>query len=198
MPGAPELLAHLPDGLIAVVKRDCPTCTMVAPVLRELADAGALVAVFSQDDPGFPDGLGSLAVTDDRELDMSFALDIDTVPTLLLWSAGLEAARTVGWSRPQWESVAGIDGLGADLPDLRPGCGSRTHDPEIADQRAVAQMLPKLRSRRLDLGAGEDEMEALFARGFTDGLPVVPPTPKRVARMLGGTTRDPHDIVATV
>ncbi|HEY3831786.1 MAG TPA: thioredoxin family protein [Acidimicrobiia bacterium] len=198
MPGTPDVLADLPDGLIAVVKRDCPTCTMVAPVLRGLADAGALVAVFSQDDPEFPEELGAISARDDRELDVSFALDIDTVPTLLLWSAGIEVARTVGWSRSQWEAVAGVDGLGADLPDLRPGCGSRTHDPEIADQRAVAQMLPKLQSRRLDLGAGEDEMEALFERGFTDGLPVVPPTPERVARMLGGTTRDPHEIVATV
>ena len=24
----------LPDGLIAVVKRDCPTCTLVVPVLQ--------------------------------------------------------------------------------------------------------------------------------------------------------------------
>ena len=30
------------------------------------------------------------------------------------------------------------------------------------------------------------------------GLPVVPPTPERVARMLGGTTRDPAEIVAVV
>ena len=150
---------------------------MVAPVLRGLADAGALVAVFSQDDPEFPDDLGPLAVSDDRELDTSFALDIDTVPTLLLWSAGIEVARTVGWSRSQWEAVAGIEGLGADLPALRPGCGSRTHDPDIADQRAVAQMLPKLRSRRLELGTGEDEMEALFARASPTGCQWCRPHP---------------------
>ena len=38
----------------------------------------------------------------------------------------------------------------------------------------------------------------MFERGWTDGLPVVPPTPERVARMLAGTTRDPADIVAVV
>ena len=38
----------------------------------------------------------------------------------------------------------------------------------------------------------------MFSRGWTDGLPVVPPTEERVLRMLEGTTRDAQDIVATV
>jgi len=41
-------------------------------------------------------------------------------------------------------------------------------------------------------------MEALFDRGWTDGLPVVPPTEARVLRMLEGTTRSPQDVVAVV
>ena len=57
---------------------------------------------------------------------------------------------------------------------------------------------PALRSRRVDLGVAEDEAEAMFERGWTDGLPVVPPTPERVERMLAGTTRSPDDIVAIV
>ena len=57
---------------------------------------------------------------------------------------------------------------------------------------------PGLRSRRIDLGTAEDEAEAMFERGWTDGLPVVPPTPERVERMLGGTTREPDEIVAVV
>ena len=36
----------------------------------------------------------------------------------------------------------------------------------------------------------------MFTRGWTDGLPVIPPTPERVLRMLTGTTRSPQDIVA--
>ena len=36
----------------------------------------------------------------------------------------------------------------------------------------------------------------MFDQGFTDGLPVVPPTPERVLRMLEGTRRDPQDTVA--
>jgi len=35
-----------------------------------------------------------------------------------------------------------------------------------------------------------DEFEEFFARGVTDGLPVVPPTRARVELMLGGTRRD--------
>jgi hypothetical protein len=27
----------LPDGLVAIVKEDCPTCVLVAPVLADLA-----------------------------------------------------------------------------------------------------------------------------------------------------------------
>jgi hypothetical protein len=171
---------------------------MVAPVLRALVDAGVVTSVLSQDDPTFPTDTGAVRVTDDRDLTVSFALDIESVPTLLTWKGGHELERIAGWSRDQWESFTGVDGLGPGLPDFRPGCGSRTHDPDIAEQHSITLMLPKLRSRRFDLGTGEDEMEALFARGFTDGLPVVPPTPERVARMLGGTTRDPGDIVAVV
>jgi hypothetical protein len=186
------------DGLIAVVKHDCPTCVMVVPVLQALARDGLLQAVYSQDDPVFPDDLGAVPVLDDRDLDASFALDIDTVPTLLRVARGAEVARTVGWSRPRWEELSGAAGLGPALPDMRPGCGSRTTEPAIAEQRAVASIVPRLASRRVELGPEEDEAEAMFARGWSDGLPVVAPTPARVARMLTGTTRDPNEVVAVV
>ena len=45
-----------PPGLVAVVKRECPTCETVAPVLRELA-ARAELTVYTQDDLDFPEGL---------------------------------------------------------------------------------------------------------------------------------------------
>jgi hypothetical protein len=37
----------------------------------------------------------------------------------------------------------------------------------------------------------EDANEELYRAGVTDGLPVIPPTEARVARMLAGTRRDP-------
>ena len=38
----------------------------------------------------------------------------------------------------------------------------------------------------------------MFERGLTDGLPVIPPTPDRVMRMLTGTRRDPREVVAAL
>ena len=38
----------LPDGLVAIVKRDCPTCSMVAPVLAELRRTATPLTIVSQ------------------------------------------------------------------------------------------------------------------------------------------------------
>jgi hypothetical protein len=186
---------HLPDGLVAFVKRECPTCALVAPVLQMLREAGQRVTVFTQDDPAFPEGL---APVDDTSLEASWHHQIETVPTLLRVEDGAEAARTVGWSRERWEALTGAAGLGPALPGLRPGCGSLSVDPDRVDELAVRFGAGKLRSRRVELAPLEDEIEAPFERGWTDGLPVVPPTQARVLRMLTGTSRAPDEVVATV
>jgi len=177
---------RLPDGLVAVVKRDCPTCLLVEPVLRELG-----AAVWCQDDVGWFDG-------DDTELELSYRLGIETVPTLMRVQGGVEASRVVGWSREQWEGLTGVTGLGPGLPEHRPGCGSLSVDPFRIDALEARYGASGLGSRRVELADLEDEHEAMFDRGWTDGLPVVPPTPERVLRMLRGTTRDPGDVVAVV
>jgi hypothetical protein len=56
----------------------------------------------------------------------------------------------------------------------------------------------RLHARHVELADLEDEMEAIYERGWTDGLPVVPPTESRVLAMLEGTTRHPQEIVAVV
>lgn len=185
----------LPDGLVCVVKRDCPTCELVAPVLTELASGDVPLTVYSQDDPSFPEGLDA---ADDTSLDVSFALDLETVPTLLRVEDGAVTERTEGWERGRWEALTGRQGLGDGLPDWRPGCGSRTLEVAIAGERETREGERDLASRRIDLGELEDPVEAAFERGWTDGLPVVPPTPERVVRMLAGTDRDPDDVVAEV
>ena len=59
----------VPDGLVAIVKRDCPTCTLVGPVLADLrARFPGAVTVYSQDDPTFPEATGG--AIDDRDLDV--------------------------------------------------------------------------------------------------------------------------------
>src|SRR5215471_2456512 len=41
-----------------------------------------------------------------------------------------------------------------------------------------------------------ETIEECFERGWTDGLPVVPPTPAGLERMLRGTRRDPQEVIA--
>ena len=184
----------LPSGVVAVVKRDCPTCTLVAPVLAELAKRVDLT-VYSQDDPGFPEGI---EVRDDRSLEVSWHHQIEAVPTLLRVVDGREQQRALGWHRGEWEQLTGVDGLGSGIPDYRPGCGSLSVDPDHAAELALRYGGQHFHSRRVELAPGEDELEALFDRGWTDGLPVVPPTERRVLAMLGGTRRSPDEVVAVV
>ena len=94
-------------------------------------------------------------------------------------------------SSTAWRSIFGDESLGDGLPEHRPGCGSRTLDPGVADALAVRFRGGSLRSRRVELADLEDEAEAMFDRGWTDGLPVVPPTEARVLRLLEGTRRAP-------
>jgi hypothetical protein len=185
----------LPDGLVVVVKRACATCELVAPLLSELATGPTPLTVYTQDDPTFPEGV---AAVHDADLAVSWHHEIETVPTVLRVVDGAEVDRTVGWSQAEWRRLTGIDTLGEGLPVMRPGCGSLSVDPDRADELRVRFTGSRLRARRVELASLEDEMEALFARGWTDGLPVVPPTEARVLAMLEGTTRDPQDVVAVV
>jgi hypothetical protein len=184
----------LPSGIVAFVKRDCPTCELVAPVLAELAKSTTLT-VYTQDDPGFPEGL---APRDDTDLEVSWHHDVEAVPTLVRVEDGREVTRCVGWHRGEWESLTGVQGLGPGLPEMRPGCGSLSVDPDRAPALQIRFGGDRLAARRVSLARSEDEFEALFERGWTDGLPVVPPTERRVLAMLEGTRRSPDEIVATV
>jgi len=188
--GAPRL----PDGLVIVVKRECETCRMVVPVLERIR-ATSGITIYTQDDPLFPDGLPSLH---DGDLAVSWHHEIETVPTLMKVQSGVEIARTVGWVRDEWEALTGIDSLGPELPAFRPGCGSMSVDPDLEHQLSARFGNSVLGARRVEIAGGEDEFEAMFDRGWTDGLPVVPPTEERVLRMLGGTTRSPDEVVAIV
>ncbi len=185
---------ELPDGLVAIVKRDCPTCLLVEPVLQRLAAAVPLT-VWSQDDPGFPAGVD---VVDDSGLERSRRLGVETVPTLLRVQGGVEVERLQGWWREDWERVTGLSGLGDGLPEHRPGCGSRSVEWGLAEELERRFGDRVLASRQVELAELEDDVEAAYARGWTDGLPVVPPTEARVLAMLRGTSRAPSDVVAVV
>ena len=184
----------LPDGIVAFVKKDCPTCVAVAPVLAQLAERTEL-SVFTQDDLAFPEGLDP---RDDTTLDYSWHHEIETVPTLIRIAGGVEQERRLGWHREEWEALTGCDGLGPDLPDWRPGCGSLSVDPDRQPELLARFGGSSLHSRRIELASLEDEFEAMWNRDWTDGLPLVPPTVERVMTMLEGTTRKPDEVVAVV
>ena len=59
-------------------------------------------------------------------------------------------------------------------------------------------MAQEWHSTQLEIDTTEDLIEVCYENGWTDGLPVVPPTPERVERMLSGTDRDPDELIAAV
>ncbi len=189
-------MKNFPDGLIAVVKRDCRTCSMIQPVITRLADCRTPFTLLSQDDPDFFSGVTK--VIDDTELAYSYQLNIEVVPSLLRVENGREINRIIGWDRKEWQKFTGIADLGQDLPEQRPGCGARNMEPEIAEVLAFRNQTAELNARRIELAAQEDDLEACFERGWTDGLPVVPPTEKRVRRMLQGSRRAADEIVGII
>jgi hypothetical protein len=189
-------LLDLPDGLIVIAKRDCPTCGLVEPLLQQLADTGTPLRVLVQDDPAYAAGVPGQVY--DETLERSFRLDVEFVPTLIRMAGGREVARTYGWHRGDWQQITGLAGLGEHLPELRAGCASKTLDPGIIESLKVRFGVTGLAARQVALGDAEDPMEACYDRGWTDGLPVVPPTAERVLRMLTGTTRRPDEVLGLV
>lgn len=181
--------------LIAIVKRDCETCQMVVPVLANLKAAGMMV-LYSQDDPTFPDEIGG--ARDDRSLEESWRHGIEIVPTVIRMEAGKEIDRAEGWDRAAWRRLTGLAELGADLPEFKPGCGSRSVEAGMPERLALQFGGLHLASREIEVGDMEDPMEVAYDRGWSDGLPVVPPTDLRIARMLTGTTRRPDEIVGLI
>ncbi len=53
-------------------------------------------------------------------------------------------------------------------------------------------------SRKIEYGDDADPEEICYDRGWTDGLPVTPPTDARVLAMLKGTQRRPDEIIGKI
>ena len=212
--GADHAFPSGPSGrgaptLICFVKEDCPTCNLVMPLLQALHESGALAVLApgqtAQGNRALQDRHAlTLPLLDDSTLKASFAYNVETVPLVLLADAdGREIERLVGFERGEWQAFFARHAPSVDvdwdaLPRWRPGCGSLTQDPVVAERLLAQSQNSPLRARRIALGAADDTHEFLFDQGFTDGLPVVPPTPERVLRMLDGTHRDSQEVVAEV
>ena len=188
----------LTTRFVAIVKDECETCHLVAPVLSEITDSGRDLTVYWQDDGEFLGPTLAAISVDDSDLEQSFRLSVDTVPTLLRLDGDRETGRVVGWHLSEWRSLTGMSNLGEGLPAQRPGCGSRSVEPGVAEALRVRFGNTGIHSRAIEVGPETDPVEACYDRGWTDGLPVVPPTPERILRMLAGTPRGPRDIVGAI
>ena len=180
-------------NLIAVVKRDCPTCELITPILQTLKNTGADLKIYCQDDPDFPREI--TGTIDDRSLEHSFKLRIEIVPTLILSKGNSEIDRVCGWNQTDWEKITGIRDLGRGLPPNQPGCGSKSVEPGIYEKLNATYGEVSFSSRKIEFSAWEDPVEQAYDRGWTDGLPVVPPTDDRILRMLTGTNCKPDKII---
>ena len=201
-------------------KHDCATCDLTAPLIERLHEAlateGLRIVGISQDPSAETAAFVNrhqltFGIVLDHELEVSADYGFDAVPALVLTDPGrhvlfsfegfakqdlLDLCRTAAAScqAPPPEIVRDED----ELPEHRPGCGSRTHDPDVARRLAVRSGAAKLSARRIRLPIDDDPFEFMAAQGLDDGLPVVPPTEERVLRMLNGTTRAASDVVALV
>ena len=93
----------LPDGLVVVVKEECETCRMVAPLLAVDRRARSAHGVH----PGRPGVPAGVDAVHDADLAVSWHHDIETVPTLMRVVDGEEVERTVGWSQAEWQRITG-------------------------------------------------------------------------------------------
>ncbi len=183
------------DEYSVFLKKECPVCKMVAPALKDLAAARNL-KVLVQDDPEY--FVDFVETESDTNLAESYRANVEIVPTLLRISYGKELGRVEGWNTSEWRELTGVSDLGADLPENLPGCGSKSIELGVAEALEVKYGSPKFESRLIDLGDLGDSSETAFERGWTDGLPVVPPTRERVLRMLDGTRLAPNHILGEI
>jgi len=200
--GLDDLVAGGPAVLIFAAE-ECPTCALalrrLAPIVGPLRDAGVGLAVVFEDPLDVAARVAREArftgtvLAEPAPYDTSRAYGLESLPTTVLLDRDASVAGTVvGWDAAALSALVGqaCDAVGAPAPGItdeaprtKPGCAAKsTYDEE---------MLALVES-----AGAADEMDDMFERGWTDGLPVVPPTRSRVDAMLGG--RDPQQSLGEV
>ena len=56
---------------------------------------------------------------------------------------------------------------------MRPGCGSKSVEPGIAERLAAESSGSPLRARRIEIAAHDDAFEFMFEQGLTAGRTIV-------------------------
>ena len=193
--------------LLLLVKHDCETCQLVLPALDAARGQHAALRLLSQSTRDQTDGLsarlGLAAIEVDRDLACTERFDPEAVPALILLENDRELDRVEGFERARFDELARAAGVDCDLdglPAQRPGCASRSREPEIEAQLRArrARREGRIRSRGIRIGGLEDPQESLYRRGLTDGLPVIPPTPERVVAMLEHTRHHPQEVIGVL
>ncbi len=87
-------------GLHLICWHDCPTCVLAELVFKQLAASHIPVTIYSQESAMFPADVPG--VVDDSDLEISYNLNLEYVPTLIRVEAGQETERIVGWNRAEW------------------------------------------------------------------------------------------------
>lgn len=167
--GEPLSLTALAPSVLVFVHADCPTSLLA---LRRLAAVGSAgVVCVAQERPedavrlARRAGFEQTVLVDQAPYAVSRSLGVDTVPTAVRIGVDGRAGHPVaGWDAEGYGSLLGVTIEGE--PRSKPGCVARGRYEESLE--------------------GLDEFEDMFERGWSDGLPVVPPTPERVGAMLGG------------
>src|SRR5215831_4677333 len=195
-PGEVTVAGLTTDGcaLLLFVNEDCPTSAMalrrLGPLCQAWEEAGLISTAIFEDPLEVAVRLArrlgwtGRVAAEDPPYETSHAYRLVSVPTaVLVDNAGTIAGAVTGWDHAALVTlIRGAEAiLGAELPVpdateplLKPGCSSKAAiDPELA--------------AAISAPSGTDDIEEMFERGWTDGLPVVPPTPERVEAMLGGS-----------
>ena len=180
---------------LAIVKEDCPTCKLAVPALAEMRAAGLTLEVVTQDQPEFPRGLSP---RHDSDLMESHRLGVEIVPTVVAYEGDRETARVFGWNKTEWRELSGLDALGDALPENQPGCGALNVMPGMLERLKLKSGEIALSARAIPVSEDMDPIEVAYDRGWTDGLPIVPPTDLRLARMLAGTNRRPDEVIGLI
>ncbi len=177
--------------LVVFVEADCPTSRLtlsrLEPLREPFAAAGARIVAVHQDPPHVAARVMRAAqarfdaLSEAPPYEVSRAWGLQSVPTAVLVDRdGTAREVIVGWDAEDFDRVAAWIARAAAAPPARvtrehpvrkPGCGARNTYEGVAPAAG---------------DGGFDELEDLFDRGWTDGLPVIPPTRERVDRMLGG------------
>jgi len=186
-----ELLDERERVLLLFAHSECPTSMLALERLGPLGPAlrtGGVRLVCVVQEPletaarlARQHRVEALVVAERPPYEAARRFEVESVPTMILLARdGSASGSVVGWSVDALNELLPIR-VPDEEPRWKPGCEARpAHDAHRPGPTADSF----------------DELEDMFERGWSDGLPVVPPSADRVAAMLAN--RDPDRSLGAV